>query len=98
LGFLGAMMMMGLLFFLLWRILRIAEHARDTFGRLIAAGVAGLIFFQSVINIGMNLGLMPVTGIPLPFVSYGGSSFLTLVLSIGLVESVAMRQRKLEFD
>jgi rod shape determining protein RodA len=60
--------------------------------------VAGLIFFQSVINIGMNLGLVPVTGIPLPFVSYGGSSFLTLMLSIGLVESVAMRQRKLEFD
>jgi rod shape determining protein RodA len=98
LGFLGAVVMMGLLFFLLWRILRIAEHARDTFGRLIAAGVAGLIFFQSVINIGMNLGLVPVTGIPLPFVSYGGSSFLTLMLSIGLVESVAMRQRKLEFD
>lgn len=98
LGFLGAMVMMGLLFYLLWRILRIAQHARDTFGRLIAAGVAGLIFFQSVINIGMNLGLMPVTGIPLPFVSYGGSSFLTLMLSIGLVESVAMRQRKLEFD
>ena len=98
LGFLGALTMMGLLFFLLWRILRIAQHARDTFGRLIVAGVAGLIFFQSVINIGMNLGLMPVTGIPLPFVSYGGSSYLTLVLSIGLVESVAMRQRKLEFD
>jgi rod shape determining protein RodA len=98
LGFLGAVVMMGLLFFLLWRILRIAQHSRDTFGRLIAAGVAGLIFFQSIINIGMNLGLMPVTGIPLPFVSYGGSSFLTLMLSIGLVESVAMRHKKLEFD
>lgn len=98
LGFLGALVMMGLLFFLLWRLLRITQRARDTFGRLLAAGVAGLIFFQSVINIGMNLGLMPVTGIPLPFVSYGGSSFLTLMLSIGLVESVAMRQRKLEFD
>ncbi len=98
LGFLGAVVMMGLIFFLLWRILRVAQHARDTFGRLVAAGVAGLIFFQSAINIGMNLGLMPVTGIPLPFVSYGGSSFLTLMLSIGLVESVAMRQRKLEFD
>ncbi|MEJ2734257.1 MAG: rod shape-determining protein RodA [Anaerolineae bacterium] len=98
LGFLGALVMMGLLLFLLWRLLRITQRARDTFGRLIAAGVAGLIFFQSVINIGMNLGLMPVTGIPLPFVSYGGSSFLTLMLSIGLAESVAMRQRKLEFD
>ena len=98
LGFLGAVAMMGLIFFLLWRILRVAERSRDTFGRLIAAGVAGLILFQSVINIGMNLGLMPVTGIPLPFVSYGGSSFLTLMLGIGLVESVAMRHKKLEFD
>jgi rod shape determining protein RodA len=98
LGFLGAVAMMVLIFVLLWRILRVAERARDTFGRLIAAGVAGLILFQSVINIGMNLGLMPVTGIPLPFVSYGGSSFLTLMLGIGLVESVAMRHKKLEFD
>ncbi|NIV31643.1 MAG: FtsW/RodA/SpoVE family cell cycle protein, partial [Anaerolineae bacterium] len=62
LGFLGAVAMIGLLFFLLWRILRIAERSRDTFGRLLAAGVGGLVFFQSVINIGMNLGLMPVTG------------------------------------
>ena len=98
LGFLGAVAMIGLLFFLLWRILRIAERSRDTFGRLLAAGVGGLVLFQSVINIGMNLGLMPVTGIPLPFVSYGGSSFLTLMLGIGLVESVAMRHKKLEFD
>ncbi|MGC9333557.1 MAG: rod shape-determining protein RodA [Anaerolineae bacterium] len=98
LGFLGAVAMIALLFFLLWRILHIAERSRDAFGRLIAAGVAGLIFFQGVVNIGMNLGLMPVTGIPLPFVSYGGSSFLTLMLGIGLVESVAMRHKKLEFD
>lgn len=98
LGFLGAAAMIGLLFFLLWRILHVTEQARDTFGRLIAAGVGGLILFQSAINIGMNLGLMPVTGIPLPFVSYGGSSFLTLMLGVGLVESVAMRHKKLEFD
>ncbi len=98
LGFLGALAMIALLFFVLWRILHVAEHARDTFGRLIAGGVAGLIFFQAMINIGMNLGVMPVTGIPLPFVSYGGSSFLTLMLGVGLVESVAMRHRKLEFD
>jgi rod shape determining protein RodA len=98
LGFLGALAMIALLFFLLWRILRIAERSRDTFGRLLAAGVAGLIVFQAVVNVGMNLGLMPVTGIPLPFVSYGGSSFLTLVLGLGLVESVAIRHKKLEFD
>jgi rod shape determining protein RodA len=98
LGFLGAIVMIGLIVFLLWRVLRVAGRSRDTFGRLIAAGVAGLILFQSVINVGMNLGLMPVTGIPLPFVSYGGSSFLTLMLAMGLVESVAMRHKKLEFD
>ncbi len=98
LGFLGAVAMIGLLIFLLWRMLRVAERSRDTFGRLIAGGVAGLIFFQAVINIGMSLGVMPVTGIPLPFVSYGGSSFLTLMLGVGLVESVAMRRKKLEFD
>jgi rod shape determining protein RodA len=98
LGFLGALAMMSLLALLLWRIIRVAERSRDTFGKLIAAGVAAVIFFQALVNIGMNLGLMPVTGIPLPFVSYGGSSFLTLMLGIGLVESVAMRHRKLEFD
>jgi rod shape determining protein RodA len=98
LGFLGAVVMIALVFFVLWRILRIAGRAQDTFGRLLAAGVAGLVFFQAVVNIGMNLGLMPVTGIPLPFVSYGGSSYITLMLGLGLVESVAMRHGKLEFD
>jgi rod shape determining protein RodA len=98
LGFLGAVAMMGLIVFILWRILRIADRARDPLGRLIATGVAAIILFQSVVNIGMNLGLMPVTGIPLPFVSYGGSSFVTLMLGMGLVQSVAMRHKKLEFD
>ena len=98
LGFLGAMVIVGLLFFILWRTLRIAERSRDTFGRLIVAGVAAVILFQAVINIGMNLGLLPVTGLPLPFVSYGGSSLITLMIGMGLVESVAVRHRKLEFD
>jgi rod shape determining protein RodA len=98
LGLLGAAAMIFLIGFILWRMLRVAERSRDTAGRLLAAGVAGLILFQSIVNVGMNLGLMPVTGIPLPFVSYGGSSFLTLMLGVGLVESVAMRRKKLEFD
>ncbi len=98
LGFLGAVAMMALMIFALWRILHIAARSRDLLGRLIAAGVAAMILFQAVVNIGMNLGLMPVTGIPLPFVSYGGSSFVTMMLGIGLVESVAMRHKKLEFD
>jgi rod shape determining protein RodA len=95
---LGAVVLISLIFFVLWRILRVAERARDTMGRLIAAGVGAVILFQTAVNVGMNLGLMPVTGIPLPFVSYGGSSFITLMLSMGLVESVAMRHKKLEFD
>jgi rod shape determining protein RodA len=98
LGFLGAVVLIGVIAFVLWRMLRVAERSRDTFGRLITGGVAAIILFQSVVNIGMNLGLMPVTGIPLPFISYGGSSLLTLMLGIGLVESVAMRHKKLEFD
>lgn len=98
LGLVGALAMMGLLVLILLRMLRVAGRSQDTFGRLIVVGVASVILFQSVVNIGMNLGLMPVTGIPLPFVSYGGSSFLTLIVGMGLVESVAMRRKKLEFD
>jgi rod shape determining protein RodA len=80
------------------RSIRAAMLARDVFGRLIAVGVATTIAFQAMVNIGMNLGVSPVTGIPLPFVSYGRSSLITLLVGIGLVESVVMRHRKLEFD
>jgi rod shape determining protein RodA len=97
LGFVGALVLLGLLIFLLWRILRAARLAQDTFGRLIACGVAVMIFFQSVVNIAVNVGLMPVTGLTLPLVSYGGSSLWTTLLGIGLVESVVMRHRKLDF-
>jgi len=97
LGFVGALTLLLLLTLLLWRLLRIAEMARDSFGRLIVVGVATVIFLQSVINIGMNLSLLPVSGIPLPFISHGGSSLVTLLLGLGLAQSVAMRHRKIEF-
>ncbi len=97
LGFVGAVLLMLLLLVVLLRLIRIAEQARDALGRSIAIGVATLIFFQSVVNIGMNLSLMPVTGIPLPFVSYGGSSLMTMLMAIGLAENVALRHRKIEF-
>ena len=97
LGFVGALALLGLLVFILWRILKIARLARDPFGRLIACGVAVMIFFQSAINIAVNVGLMPVTGLTLPLVSYGGSSLWATLIGIGLVESVAMRHRKLDF-
>ena len=65
---------------------------------LAKTGIAAMIMFQGIVSIGMNLGLLPVTGITLPFISYGGSSLLTLMIGIGLAESVAMRSRKIEFD
>jgi rod shape determining protein RodA len=86
-----------LLLFVVWRVLRIAERAPDQFGKLLATGVAALIFFQIVVNVGMNLKIMPVTGLTLPFISYGGSSLISMMFAIGLAESVAMRHRKIEF-
>ncbi len=96
-GFLGTLLVLVLLAVVLFRLLRAAEIARDAFGRLIACGVATVILLQSAVNIGMNLGLLPVTGTPLPFISYGGSSLITLLLAEGLVQSVVMRHRKIEF-
>jgi rod shape determining protein RodA len=96
-GLIGAALVITLLFLIFLRSLRAAALARDGFGRLIAVGVATTIVFQVVVNIGMNLGMSPVTGMPLPFVSYGRSSLVALLIGIGLVESVVMRHRKLEF-
>ncbi len=96
-GFVGTMVVMGLLLFIIYRCLRAAWMASDTFGALIAYGVATLLTFQAVVNIGMNLKLLPVTGLPLPFVSYGGSSLLSMLIGIGLVESVILRHKALEF-
>jgi rod shape determining protein RodA len=97
LGFIGALLAMALLFFVIYRCLRAARLAHDTMGALIAYGVAAWIGFQAMVNIGMNLNILPVTGLPLPFVSHGGSSLLSLMLGIGLVESVIARHKALEF-
>ncbi|MBM3153390.1 MAG: rod shape-determining protein RodA [Chloroflexi bacterium] len=96
-GFIGAVFILLLLLFIVYRCLRAARLAADVNGRLIAYGVAILIFFQAAINIAVNLNLIPVTGIPIPFISYGGSGLLSLMLGVGLVESVALRHKKLEF-
>lgn len=98
LGLVGAVLLMGLILVVVLRTLRAAALARDAFGQLIAVGVATTIAFQAIVNIGMNMGLSPVTGIPLPFITYGRSSLVTLMIGIGLVESVVMRHRKLEFQ
>lgn len=96
-GFVGTMVIVLLLVFVVIRCIAIARNAPDNFGSLIAYGVAVLIFFQMAVNIGVNLNVLPVTGLTLPFVSYGGSSLLSLVLGIGLVESVAAHSHNLEF-
>ncbi len=97
LGLIGTGIILLLLFFVVWRLLRIADLAQDHFGRLIATGVAAIIFFQTLSNVGMNIGLLPVTGLTLPFISYGGSSLLSMLFAIGLAESVVMRHRKIDF-
>jgi rod shape determining protein RodA len=96
-GLVGALLVIVIIILVIWRCLRTAQKARDVAGMNIAYGVATLIFFQGMINIGVNLNIVPVSGLPLPFISYGGSGLTSLMLGIGLVESVAMRHRQLEF-
>ena len=98
LGFFGAIAFMLLMTLVLWRMLRAAQLARDAYGRLIAAGLAVMLFFQTAVNLGMNVGILPVTGIPLPFISFGGSSVISLLVGQGLIQSIVMRHRKLEFE
>lgn len=93
----GSLVVIALLGFILWRILRAALLSHDMAGKLIVVGIASILFFQTLVSIGMNVRLLPVTGLTLPFVSYGGSSLVTLFLAIGLVQSVLMRQRKQDF-
>ena len=96
-GFVGATLVMLVLLMVIMRCLRVARLASDTYGALIAYGVATLIAFQAIVNIGVNLKQLPATGLPLPFISYGGSSLLSLLLGIGLVEAVLVRHKSLEF-
>jgi rod shape determining protein RodA len=97
LGFIGAVIVILLIAFVVWRLFRAGQLARDTYGSLICYGVGIVILYQSFFNIGMNLNILPVSGIPLPFVSYGGSALWTFLFGIGLVESVVLRQKQIEF-
>ena len=96
-GMAGSVLIILTLAFVVWRCVRAAQKARDVSGSMIAFGVAILIFFQGVVNIAMNLNVAPVSGLPLPFISYGGSGLTALMLGIGLVESVVMRHSQTEF-
>ena len=96
-GMIGGIVIILTLAFIVWRCIRAAQKARDISGSMLAFGVAILIFFQGAVNIGVNLNVVPVSGLPLPFISYGGSGLTALMLGIGLVESVVMRQSQTEF-
>ncbi|MCZ7661664.1 MAG: rod shape-determining protein RodA [Thermoleophilia bacterium] len=93
LGFAGAMLLLGLFLIVAWRALRIAGMARNLFGTLIAAGVGSVVVFQVFVNVGMTIGIMPITGIPLPFVSFGSNSLVVFLTGVGLLESVHIHSR-----
>lgn len=97
LGFAGASVIILLALLLLLRVFNTAATAKDRFGSLLVTGIGSMLAFHIVVNIGMTIGVMPVTGVPLPFVSYGGSALLTNCIAIGLVLNVHMRRHKLLF-
>lgn len=97
-GWVGAVLVLGMELFIIWRCLRAARLSQDAFGSLVAYGVAVIIALHTIVNVGMNIQLLPVTGLPLPFVSAGGSSLLTFMFGIGLVQSVVARHRALNFS
>jgi rod shape determining protein RodA len=97
LGFIGAVVIVILFAILLLRCIHIAKVAKDTYGMLICVGITAMYLFHILENIGMTIGIMPVTGIPLPFISYGGSSLITNLLAIGLVINVGMRRQVIRF-
>jgi rod shape determining protein RodA len=96
-GFIGIIILFAVFVVFLMRIARVSFMAGDTFGRLLASGVLAMLMFQIFVNIGMNIGLMPVTGIPLPLISYGGSSLITTLASLGILQSILLRHQKLVF-
>jgi rod shape determining protein RodA len=97
LGFVGAALLVVLYALLIFRTLSLARKAKDKFGSLIIMGVLSMVMFHIFENIGMSMGMMPVTGIPLPFMSYGGSSMFTNMISFGLVLNVGLRRQKIKF-
>ena len=96
LGFVGAALVLFLFGVILFRMVGAALLAQDNFGYLLAMGIASMVFIQAVVNIGMNIGVLPVTGIPLPFLSYGGSSLLSVFLGIAIVQNIVARRREYE--
>jgi rod shape determining protein RodA len=96
-GFVGCMVVLLAYLLIFFRLVVIAQNAKDNFGSLLAIGVFAMILFQATVNIGMTIGLAPITGIPLPWLSYGRSSLLTNFVALGIVESVANFRHRLKF-
>ena len=96
-GFLGSLVVLALFVITIWRGLRIAAVAKDTYGTLLAAGATSIFFFHLVINVGMTLGMMPVTGLPLPFITAGGSTMITSLLAVAVILNVGLRRSKIMF-
>jgi rod shape determining protein RodA len=92
-GFIGAGFVLSLYALMIWRALRILTMSKNLYGAVIAGGVVAMILFQVFVNVGMNIGIMPITGIPLPLMSYGGSSVLTTLLAVGLLQSIHVQAR-----
>jgi rod shape determining protein RodA len=97
LGFIGAIVLFSLFALLIWRLLVSGWRARDPFGTMVAAGIASVILFQLVVNVGMVMGIMPITGIPLPFVTHGGASLVSFAVGLGIVQSINIRQGRAEW-
>jgi len=97
LGFIGTILVISVLIFVILRCYRASKIASDAFGSYIAFGSATLLFFQTIVNIGVNLNVIPVTGLTLPFISYGGSSIVSLAIIVGFVESVVSHHKPLDF-
>lgn len=96
-GFVGALVLISVMVLLFVRIINVARASKDDFGMFIATGAAAMIFFQTFVNIGMTISLMPVTGIPLPFVSYGGTSLMINFMLMGILQSIYLRHKKITF-
>jgi rod shape determining protein RodA len=97
LGFIGCLVVFLLFTALIWRVLAIAWRSRDPFGLMVGAGIASMILFQLTVNVGMVLGIMPITGIPLPFITHGGSSLVSMAIGLGVLQGIAIRQQRAEW-
>ena len=97
LGFIGAMVVIGLFIALLWRVLVTGWRSKDPFGTLFAAGLGSMLLFQLFVNVGMVTGIMPITGIPLPFITHGGASLISIAAGLGILESINIRQGRAEW-